>query len=291
MEYFFQFGALISAMTWAISGSILKTIKLNKIFSFPFFESVVSLVIIGALILIFRDWNLILNENLNTIKFFLIGSVVSCIGSVFYIVSIQRTPISIVFTICASSNVLMALILDYIFNSVRHPNMVLFGCLLILSSILIINIKNFKSKELNLMIGIFGGVMAGSLWGFAVYFNDKALIEGSVLSGSLMRAIVGVTTLFLASIIYKSQKIEFVNNTIHQSKIIIAGALITFSSLIWFVSLSNTSGSLTAMLGSTAPIWAIILGYLFLKERLLRNELIGIGLAFIGIVIIIIFKS
>ena len=290
MESFFQFGALISAMTWAISGSILKTIKLNKIFSFPFFESVVSLVIIGALILIFRDWNLILNENLNTIKFFLIGSVVSCIGSVFYIVSIQRTSIGIVFTICASSNVLMTLILDYIFNSVRHSNMVLIGCLLILSSILIINIKNFKSKELNLIIGIFGGVMAGSLWGFAVYFNDKALIEGSVLSGSLIRAVVGISTLFLASLIF-SQKIEFINNSIHQSKIIIAGALITFSSLIWFVSLENTSGSLTAMFGSTAPIFAIILGYFFLKERLLRNELVGIGLAFIGIVIIIIFKN
>jgi len=290
MESFFQFGALLSAMTWALSGSILKTIKLNKIFSFPFFESIVSLVIIGALILIFRDWNSILNENLNTIKLFLIASVVSCIGSVFYIVSIQRTSISIVFTICASSNVLMTLILDYIFNSVRHSNMVLIGCLLILSSILIINIKNFKSKELNLIIGIFGGVMAGSLWGFAVYFNDKALIEGSVLSGSLIRAVVGISTLFLASLIF-SQKIEFINNSIHQSKIIIAGALITFSSLIWFVSLENTSGSLTAMFGSTAPIFAIILGYFFLKERLLRNELVGIGLAFIGIVIIIIFKN
>ena len=278
MESFFQFGALLSAMTWALSGSILKTIKLNKIFSFPFFESIVSLVIIGALILILRDWNSILNENLDTIKLFLIASVVSCIGSVFYIVSIQRTSISIVFTICASSNVLMTLILDYIFNSVRHSNMVLIGCLLILSSILIINIKNFKSKELNLIIGIFGGVMAGSLWGFAVYFNDKALIEGSVLSGSLIRAVVGISTLFLASLIF-SQKIEFINNSIHQSKIIIAGALITFSSLIWFVSLENTSGSLTAMFGSTAPIFAIILGYLFLKERLFRNEVIGIGLA------------
>ncbi|MDG2101824.1 MAG: DMT family transporter [Dehalococcoidia bacterium] len=290
MESFFQFGALLSAMTWALSGSILKTIKLNKIFSFPFFESIVSLVIIGTLILILRDWNSILNENLNTIKLFLIASVVSCIGSVFYIVSIQRTSISIVFTICASSNVLMTLILDYIFNSVRHSNMVLIGCLLILSSILIINIKNFKSKELNLIIGIFGGVMAGSLWGFAVYFNDKALIEGSVLSGSLIRAVVGISTLFLASLIF-SQKIEFINNSIHQSKIIIAGALITFSSLIWFVSLENTSGSLTAMFGSTAPIFAIILGYLFLKERLFRNEVIGIGLAFIGIIIIIIFKN
>ena len=290
MESFFQFGALLSAMTWALSGSILKTIKLNKIFSFPFFESIVSLVIIGALILILRDWNSILNENLDTIKLFLIASVVSCIGSVFYIVSIQRTSISIVFTICASSNVLMTLILDYIFNSVRHSNMVLIGCLLILSSILIINIKNFKSKEFNLIIGIFGGVMAGSLWGFAVYFNDKALIEGSVLSGSLIRAVVGISTLFLASLIF-SQKIEFINNSIHQSKIIIAGALITFSSLIWFVSLENTSGSLTAMFGSTAPIFAIILGYLFLKERLFSNEVIGIGLAFIGIIIIIIFKN
>jgi|TARA_B110000263_G_scaffold221685_1_gene210297 drug/metabolite transporter (DMT)-like permease len=290
MESFYEFGALISAMTWALSGSILKTIKLKKIFSFPFFESVISFIIITAIIFVFREWNAIINENINTLLLFLIASLVSCIGSVFYIISIQRTSISIVFTICASSNVLMSLILDYIFNSVTHSNIVIFGCLLILSSILIINLKNLKTKEKNLIVGILGGIMAGSLWGFATIFNDKALIEGSILSGSLIRAIIGITTLFLASIIF-SQKIEIINNTIHQSKIIIAGALITFSSLIWFVSLDNTSGSLTAMFGSTAPIWAIILGYLFLRERLLRNEIIGIGLAFIGIVIIIIFKN
>tara|TARA_B110001454_G_scaffold124560_1_gene116237 strand:- start:24 stop:896 length:873 start_codon:yes stop_codon:yes gene_type:complete len=290
MESFFQFAALISAMTWALSGTILKTIKLNKVFSFPFFESLVSFVIISLIITLFREWDSILNENLNTVKFFFIASFVSCIGAVFYIISIQRTSISIVFTICASSNVLMALILDYTLNSVKHSNMVLVGCLLILSSILVINLRNLKSIQVNLIVGVLGGVLAGSLWGLAVFFNDKALIEGSILSGSLIRAIVGITTLFLASIVF-SQKIEIINNTIHYYKIIAAGSLITFSSLIWFVSLNHTSGSLTAMFGSTAPIWAIILGYFFLKERLLRNELIGIGLAFIGIVIIIIFKS
>ena len=153
-----------------------------------------------------------------------------------------------------------------------------------------LNIRSFTNREKQRIIGILGGVIAGSMWGIAVYFNDKALVEGSVLNGSIIRAIISIITLSVASVIFK-QKIEKIINKFQFTKIFIACSLITLSSLFWFLSLDYTSGSLTAMFGSTSPIFAIIFGYFFLKEKMFKLEYLSIFLAILGIIIIILFKN
>lgn len=290
MESYFQFVALLSALTWASSGAILKTLKLNRMFSFPFFEACISFLLVSVLIFIIGDVNSIISENFDSYVFFSIAAFISCIGTVSYVMGIQRTSIGVVFTISSSSNVLTALLLDFLLNSVTHSILVLLGAFLILSSILLLNIRSFTNREKQRIIGILGGVIAGSMWGIAVYFNDKALVEGSVLNGSIIRAIISIITLSVASVIFK-QKIEKIINKFQFTKIFIACSLITLSSLFWFLSLDYTSGSLTAMFGSTSPIFAIIFGYFFLKEKMFKLEYLSIFLAILGIIIIILFKN
>ena len=290
MESYFQFVALLSALTWASSGAILKTLKLNRMFSFPFFEACISFLLVSVLIFIIGDVNSIISENFDSYVFFSIAAFISCIGTVSYVVGIQRTSIGVVFTISSSSNVLTALLLDFLLNSVTHSILVLLGAFLVLSSILLLNIRSFTNREKQRIIGILGGVIAGSMWGIAVYFNDKALIDGSVLNGSIIRAIISIITLSVASVIFK-QKIEKIINKFQFTKIFIACSLITLSSLFWFLSLDYTSGSLTAMFGSTSPIFAIIFGYFFLKEKMFKLEYLSIFLAILGIIIIILFKN
>lgn len=290
MESYFQFVALLSALTWASSGAILKTLKLNRMFSFPFFEACISFLLVSVLIFIIGDVNSRISENFESYVFFSIAAFISCIGTVSYVMGIQRTSIGVVFTISSSSNVLTALLLDFLLNSVTHSILVLLGAFLVLSSILLLNIRSFTNREKQRIIGILGGVIAGSMWGIAVYFNDKALVEGSVLNGSIIRAIISIITLSVASVIFK-QKIEKIINKFQFTKIFIACSLITLSSLFWFLSLDYTSGSLTAMFGSTSPIFAIIFGYFFLKEKMFKLEYLSIFLAILGIIIIILFKN
>lgn len=290
MEFLFQFAALFSAITWASSGAILKTIKFNKYFSFPFFEACISFLIMIIVILIWGEWDAIINENFDSYLFFSIAAFISCIGTVSYVIGIQKTSIGVVFTIASSSNVLIALLFDVILNSVRHSNLVLLGAFLVLSGILLMNIKSFTSHEKQRIIGVLGGIVAGSMWGIAVFFNDRALIEGSVLNGTLIRAIISIITLSLASYIFR-QKIERIIEKIQFIKIFSAGSLITLSSLFWFISLDYTSGSITAIFGSTSPIFAIIFGYFFLKEKIYKLEYLSITLALIGIVIIIMHQN
>ncbi|MEC9107062.1 MAG: DMT family transporter [Chloroflexota bacterium] len=290
MESFYQFAALISAATWATSGAFLKTMNFKKYFTFPFYEGVISLFIVGFIILILQEWQPIINENFSNIIFFTIASTVSCIGTVFYVISIKQNPIGITFTICAVSTILMSLFLDLLLNGVKYNLWVFIGALIVLMSIFIINSKSFRDQKNKNLFGVIGGLVAGSMWGIAVFFNDRALIESGILTGAIIRAII---TIFLLGIFSQiiNQKIEGTKDKKEITKIIIAGSLITFSSLLWFLSLNTISGSLTSIFGNTAPVFAIIVGFFFLNEKIDKFEILGIIFAFLGIATIVIGKG
>ncbi len=88
-------------------------------------------------ILLWGEWNSILNENFDSYLFFSIAAFISCVGTVCYVIGIQKTSIGVVFTIASSSNVLVALLFDIFLNSVRHSALVLLGAFLVLSGILL----------------------------------------------------------------------------------------------------------------------------------------------------------
>ena len=290
MESFFQFAALISAFTWTTSGVILKKINFNRYFSFPFYEALISLSIMVIIITFIQEWSAIFNEKPLDLAMFSIAALLSCIGTVFYVISLKNNPMGVTFTLCAVSTILMSLTLDFTINNVNYHIAVFIGALIVLISIFIINFQSFREFENKSLLGILGGVFAGSLWGIAVFFNDKALIESSILTGAIVRAVISVIALGILSEIMR-QRLETTSNIKEVSKVLIAGSLITFSSLLWFLSLNTITGSLTTIFGNTAPVFAILLGFFFLNEKIHKSEILGIFLAFIGIVIIIISKT
>ena len=290
MDSFYQFAALISAATWATSGAFLKTMNFKKYFTFPFYEGVISLLIVGLIIFIMQGWQTIFHENLSDIFFFTIAATVSCVGTVFYVISIKQNPIGITFTICAVSTILMSLFLDLLLNGVKYNLLVFVGAIIVLLSIFIINFESFKESKNKSLLGILGGIVAGSMWGIAVFFNDRALIESGILTGAIIRAIITIFILGIFSQII-NQKIEVTQDKKEIIKIIIAGSLITFSSLLWFLSLNTISGSLTSIFGNTAPVFAIIVGFFFLNEKIDKFEILGIFFAFLGIATIVISKG
>tara|TARA_Y100001970_G_scaffold63065_1_gene80690 strand:- start:3308 stop:4180 length:873 start_codon:yes stop_codon:yes gene_type:complete len=290
MESFFQFAALISAFTWTTSGVILKKINFNRYFSFPFYEALISLSIMVIIITFIQEWSAIFNEKPLDLAMFSIAALLSCIGTVFYVISLKNNPMGVTFTLCAVSTILMSLTLDFTINNVNYSIAVFIGALIVLISIFIINFQSFREFENKSLLGILGGVFAGSLWGIAVFFNDKALIESSILTGAIVRAVISVIALGILSEIMR-QRLETTSNIKEVSKVLIAGSLITFSSLLWFLSLNTITGSLTTIFGNTAPVFAILLGFFFLNEKIHKSEILGIFLAFIGIVIIIISKT
>lgn len=291
MNTYFEFSALISAFSWAISGAILKTIKLKNVLSFPFYEAIISLVLLSVFITFFYSWSSIFSQNLNSFILFAIGMGIGCVGFISYVTAIKKIFIGMVFAVSTSCNLLMISLLDYFLNSVIYNWLVLFGALLILISIFILNfeyISKAKQSAENFR-GILHSMIAGLLWGFATYLNDLALEESGFVEGALVRTAVWI--ILPATITLAIRKnFDFITNKSYSIKIILAAILATSSSLFWFISLNYTTGSLTVIFGSTSPIFALIIGYYFLKEKISIYQLFGILFSLFGISLVILFR-
>tara|TARA_Y100000817_G_scaffold25997_1_gene18472 strand:+ start:170 stop:1039 length:870 start_codon:yes stop_codon:yes gene_type:complete len=287
MENFYQFGALISAITFSSAGIFIKKINTRNFFSIPFYESLFSIIIILIIIGLLNNWQEILSDNSSFIIInFIIAASLSSTGTMIYIFSLSKTSIGIALTVCAAVNVLTASSYDYVINSISFDIFFFFGASLIIISIFILNIKSFLIKSKINSLGVFGAILTGFLWGSAVFFNDKALIESNIFTASIIRSLTAMVVMFTTSIII-SKKINIIDDFKLYKLFLITVILLFLSNIIWFVSLEYTTGSLTTIFGSSAPIFGIILGYIFLNEKIGKVELLSIIVAICGIAVMI----
>ena len=69
---------------------------------------------------------------------------------------------------------------------------------------------------------------------------------------------------------------------------LIPGSLcITFAMLSWFISLNVNSVSLNSIFISISPVFALLIGLIFYKERIGLYEFIGIILCLVGTILVI----
>ena len=119
-----------------------------------------------------------------------------------------------------------------------------------------------------------------------IFLADRALNDVSIFDAAIFRT--GLTIIFLIPInISQYQKIVKTINIKELKYLTFSSLFITSSMLIWISSLKINSGSWTAILSSAAPIFALTLVYLFLNEKLKHNELIGVLLCLLGVLLVI----
>ena len=71
------------------------------------------------------------------------------------------------------------------------------------------------------------------------------------------------------------------------ARVVLAALLLAIISMLYILALSRTTAATTLFLLATAPIFAAIIGWLALRERVDRNTVIAIGVTAIGIAIMV----
>lgn len=71
------------------------------------------------------------------------------------------------------------------------------------------------------------------------------------------------------------------------ARVVFAALLLAITSMLYILALSRTSAATTLFLLATAPIFAALVGWLVLRERVERPTLIAIGVTAIGIAIMV----
>ena len=282
---------LFSAFTWASSGLILKKYKIKNLHLFPLIESSISLIIVCFIVTFTNHWPVFFSYTSNLYLVLISAYGLSVLGTLLYIESIKRIELGIVFTLATSIQIALIGLLDKFINLYTFNSIFILGSTIILTGVLTINYSYLKLlKKINQnkikLLGIFSSLLSGMSWGGTAFLADKALNDVSIFDAALFRT--GITLLCLIPInIFQYQTIIKTTNLKELKYLTLSSLFITSSMLIWIGSLKVNSGSWTTILSSSAPIFALTAGYIFLKEKLKQNELLGVMLCLSGILLVI----
>ena len=282
---------LFSAFTWASSGLILKKYKIKNLHLFPLIESSISLIIVCFIVTFTNHWPVFFSYTSNLYLVLISAYGLSVLGTLLYIESIKRIELGIVFTLATSIQIALIGLLDKFINLYTFNSIFILGSTIILTGVLTINYSYLKLlKKINQnkikLLGIFSSLLSGMSWGGTAFLADKALNDVSIFDAAVFRT--GITLLCLIPInIFQYQTIIKTINLKELKYLTLSSLFITSSMLIWIGSLKVNSGSWTTILSSSAPIFALTAGYIFLKEKLKQNELLGVMLCLSGILLVI----
>jgi chloramphenicol-sensitive protein RarD len=146
--------------------------------------------------------------------------------------------------------------------------------------------SNYTLEKNSSRNGAFSAISAYVLWGFApLYFK---LLTDIAAGEILMHRVIWSSVILLVMIIAMRKWSQLVA-VLKQPKLIFHLSLsASFLAVNWFLFIwaVNNDHLLDASLGYYInPLFNVVLGMLFFQERLRRNQLIAVALAFIGVLI------
>ena len=138
-------------------------------------------------------------------------------------------------------------------------------------------------------VGVFSAIAAYTMWGFApMYF--KHLDSLSAMEVLMHRVVWSAVVLVL--LIMGLRQFDKVTKAIRSLKvmaILLAAGLLLGANWLLFIWAINNDHLLDASLGYYInPLINVLLGYVFLQERLRRLQLVAVGLAALGVIVLLV---
>ena len=282
---------LFSALSWSASAIVLKKFKIKNLYLFPSIESCISFLALFLANTYLSRWDIFFSYDVKTYLILFVGYSFSVLGTFIYIQALKKIEIGIVFTLATTIQVLLISLLDKFVNLYTFSNLFVIGTIIIVIGVIVINLPhikliNSKTKDINNIIGIVASLTCGLCWGTTAFSVDKALNVASILDAATIRTLL--TFIYFLPINLSQYKIIKSTTNFYELKFLtLSGLFITVAMLLWTSSLKVNTGSWTTVLASSAPVFALSLGFIFLNEKFKRNEFLGILLCLIGVLSII----
>jgi len=243
------------------------------------------------LISIFDQWGGFKDFSLNTLLICILASLINLTGSLSYIFTIKHVKVGMAFVVINSLFPLFSIFGSVFFFSASLALTVYMGAILILFGIASITFRNrknlnFVEKGSTIKVALFFCFTTPMCWAIGALLMDNVLKSASVMPVTLIRA---ATTFTICTPIYLLlKKSDFKTIKTKFNMLLFASFLTTLASLGWFTSLELSEAALTVILGSSAPIFALIGAKIYLKEKIDKNGFLGIMFCFSGVLIVII---
>jgi len=292
-----QFTAVASAMTWAASNVVVKTISGTvrpvPVSAVQTFVTAVALLLLTAA---FGRIDDLFSMPAGSAGFLLASAIVNTAGQITFLYAISLGTVGWTFTTT---------------NSVFIPLSVLAGWLVLGDEV---NSWTWMGGG-TIMIGLFllnrpararasadgsasgGGtdddagrvvpraalmaLLSGVLWTAGLVFTARGLQDTDLMAAATLRTGVPALLFVLWAVTRGGSPLKGVPTGVRK-RLFLSAAFSLFSLLGWMFALQNTEAGLTAILSSTAPVWALLFAALFLRERPGIVRLVGTAICLGG---------
>jgi len=268
--------AFFSAVSNILARTILKDIKTKNILGLNF------LMMTGVLAL-FSPWFFKINISFKyagtfsvTILLVLLISIIDLISNYFYFRSFEESEASVVTPILSLSPGFIFVFSWFFLDDIVNYVQILFACLIIVVIIFIsTDLKNIKSiKKLN----IYPSLMASLLFALSA-IPTKYLLSNEFINAPTLYEIRGAV-IGLFAIMFFGSGIEEMKSY-HFRYLFIRSLFVIIQWLLLYAALIKGSAGISYTLANTTPIFVIILGVFFLKEKLSLRKIIATVLVLI----------
>lgn len=128
-------------------------------------------------------------------------------------------------------------------------------------------------------------IVLSCIWGSSFILMKEGLKGFSSDEVAALR--ITIASLFLLPFLIKYYKIDLRKNI---KGLLLAGVFGNLIPAFLFTKAeTEISSSLTGMLNALTPLFTIVIGFLFFKQTISRNQLIGVGIGFVGAIALIYF--
>ena len=214
------------------------------------------------------------------------------IGDVAYLTSQKRIGVSYAFPLAATAPILTYIIAIFVVDEVillsRMSGIILAVIGVILISSGQASTSNDEENTNNLdKVGVFLALFTALCWAVESIFLQIGVADMDPIDANFMRMLFGagiMAPLFLGSVRQGMPK-----PSRRAAKIILVGAFIgmTWASLLFTYAVKLVGASVTTVLGSTSPLFALPIAIIFLKEKFTTKSILGVLLTVVGIILVV----
>lgn len=211
------------------------------------------------------------------------------LGYFYFYKGLAKGKVSIVSPIAGSWFVITVLVASFIYVEKLLPLQIA-GVAVIFAGIFLAstNLTQFKNLIGKVKIsGVLEAFISMIAWGFTFALTKQIVVLAGPIVALLMVRIVAFLSMFSWINVSKA-RIQVPPKLIF-AFLTAAALLDVFGYALYNVSVETELISIVSPIAASYPVVTILLAYLFLKERLTRNQQVGIAFILIGLVLISLF--
>ena len=214
-----------------------------------------------------------------------IAGIITTLGGLSFFKGTQVGNLSVLSPIASSYSVIIIFFSILFLSEILLPIQVGSVVLVVVGTILVsINLKNFKNLKLVITDrSVPYGLLAMFFWGTSFILIGDMTVKIGWLEIIILTTISGVLFLTILTL-YKEKSLSITNYSYKLAALL--GILSSMGYLGYSLGVNSTYASIVAPVVAAAPVVTIFLALLFLKEKLAKEQKIGIFLLMLGLVIL-----